>query len=181
MDLWVVKYASRRSRIGDFSGDSSVRGARIRAFWPLGESSGKRASTSGGANDRDDDHGHGRRSRPGPVALRGAAQNPCRRHVLRHRCQLGRQEGVERRLDHPGADQDHQDAPGRHHAELGEAREIDRLQGAEDHEHGAAHGEHRPEGRADADRDRSSRADPSARPASAGRRAPGRSAGRDAR
>ena len=29
MDLWVVKYASRRSRIGDFSGDSSVRGARI--------------------------------------------------------------------------------------------------------------------------------------------------------
>jgi hypothetical protein len=30
MDLWVVKYASRRSRIGDFSGDSSVRGARIR-------------------------------------------------------------------------------------------------------------------------------------------------------
>ena len=31
MDLWVVKYASRRSRIGDFSGDSSVRGARIRA------------------------------------------------------------------------------------------------------------------------------------------------------
>ena len=35
MDLWVVKYASRRSRIGDFSGDSPVRGARIRAFWPL--------------------------------------------------------------------------------------------------------------------------------------------------
>jgi hypothetical protein len=30
MDLWVVKYASRRSRIGDFSGDSSVRGAWIR-------------------------------------------------------------------------------------------------------------------------------------------------------
>jgi hypothetical protein len=30
MDLWVVKYVSRRSRIGDFSGDSSVRGARIR-------------------------------------------------------------------------------------------------------------------------------------------------------
>ncbi len=30
MDLWVVKYASRRSRIGDFSGDSSIRGARIR-------------------------------------------------------------------------------------------------------------------------------------------------------
>jgi hypothetical protein len=27
MDLWVVKYASRRSRIGEFSGDSSVRGA----------------------------------------------------------------------------------------------------------------------------------------------------------
>ena len=36
MDLWVVKYASRRSRVGDFSGDSSVRGARIRgvlAYW----------------------------------------------------------------------------------------------------------------------------------------------------
>ena len=26
MDLWVVKYASRRSRIKDFLGDSSVRG-----------------------------------------------------------------------------------------------------------------------------------------------------------
>ncbi len=37
MDLWVVKYASRRSRIGgriggigDFLGDSSVGGARLR-------------------------------------------------------------------------------------------------------------------------------------------------------
>ena len=30
MGLWVVKYAIRRSRIGDCSGDSSVRGARIR-------------------------------------------------------------------------------------------------------------------------------------------------------
>jgi hypothetical protein len=29
MDVWVVKYASRRSRTGDVSGDSSVRGARI--------------------------------------------------------------------------------------------------------------------------------------------------------
>jgi hypothetical protein len=36
MDLWVVKYASRPSRIGDFSGHSLVRGGRIRAFWPLG-------------------------------------------------------------------------------------------------------------------------------------------------
>jgi hypothetical protein len=30
MDLWAVKHASCRSRIGDLSGDSSVRGARIR-------------------------------------------------------------------------------------------------------------------------------------------------------
>ena len=74
--------------------------------------------------------------------------------LLRHRRQLGRQQGIECRLDHPGADQDHQDAPGRHHAELGEAREIDRSQGAEDHERGAARGEHRPEGRADTDRNR---------------------------
>ena len=33
MDLWVVKYASRLSRIGDFSGDSSVRGARMRGVF----------------------------------------------------------------------------------------------------------------------------------------------------
>lgn len=30
MDLWVVKYASRRSRTGALSGDSSVRRARMR-------------------------------------------------------------------------------------------------------------------------------------------------------
>ena len=41
MDLSVVKYASRRSRIGDFSGDSSVRGARIRAFRLLTRVQGK--------------------------------------------------------------------------------------------------------------------------------------------
>ncbi len=41
MDLWVVKYASRRSRIGDFSGDSSVRGAGSGAFWPLRRVQGK--------------------------------------------------------------------------------------------------------------------------------------------
>ena len=41
MDLWVVKYASRQSRIGDFSCDSSVRGAQIRAFWPLRRVQGK--------------------------------------------------------------------------------------------------------------------------------------------
>ncbi len=35
MDLWVVKYASRRYRIGDFSDDSSVRGARIRGRFDL--------------------------------------------------------------------------------------------------------------------------------------------------
>jgi len=39
MDLWVVKYASRRSRTGDFSGNSSVRGARIRAICKTGASS----------------------------------------------------------------------------------------------------------------------------------------------
>jgi hypothetical protein len=35
MDLWVVKYASRRSRIGDLTADSSVRGARIRGVFGL--------------------------------------------------------------------------------------------------------------------------------------------------
>jgi hypothetical protein len=40
MDLWVVKYASRRSRIGDFSGDSSVRGARIRGVFACHASAG---------------------------------------------------------------------------------------------------------------------------------------------
>ena len=31
MDLWVVKYASRPSKIGDFSGRSSARGAMFPA------------------------------------------------------------------------------------------------------------------------------------------------------
>ena len=42
MDLWVVKYASRRSRIGDFSGDSSVRGARIRGVLASHANAGQR-------------------------------------------------------------------------------------------------------------------------------------------
>jgi hypothetical protein len=42
MDLWVVKYASRRSGIGDFSGDSSVRGARIRDVLASQASAGQR-------------------------------------------------------------------------------------------------------------------------------------------
>ena len=41
MDVWVVKYASRRSRIGDFSGDSSVRGARIRGVLASQASAGQ--------------------------------------------------------------------------------------------------------------------------------------------
>jgi len=41
MDVRVVKYASRRSRIGDFSGDSSVRGARVRGVLASHASAGK--------------------------------------------------------------------------------------------------------------------------------------------
>jgi hypothetical protein len=47
MDLWVVKYASRRSRIGDFSGDSSVRYARMRGVLASGECRAKGAVGSG--------------------------------------------------------------------------------------------------------------------------------------
>ena len=46
MDVWVVKYAvkyaSRRSRIGDFSGDSSVRGAWSWGVLALSRVQGKR-------------------------------------------------------------------------------------------------------------------------------------------
>jgi hypothetical protein len=48
MDLWVVKYASRRSRIGDFSGDSSVRGARIRGVLASHASAGQRGLSAQG-------------------------------------------------------------------------------------------------------------------------------------
>jgi hypothetical protein len=46
MDVWVVKYASRQSRIGDLSGDSSVRGARIRGVL-ASQASAKEAVGSG--------------------------------------------------------------------------------------------------------------------------------------
>ena len=42
MGLWVVKYASRRSRIGDFWGPSSARGAMFRGFWSLGRARANR-------------------------------------------------------------------------------------------------------------------------------------------
>ena len=48
MDLWVVKYASRRSRIGDFSGDSSVRGTRIRGVLASHASAGQRGLSAQG-------------------------------------------------------------------------------------------------------------------------------------
>ena len=48
MDPWVVKYASRRSRIGDFSGDSSVRGARIRGVLASHSSAGQRGLSAQG-------------------------------------------------------------------------------------------------------------------------------------
>jgi len=52
MDVWVVKYASRRSRIGDFSGDSSVRGAMflgVLASW-ASESKGEGRLRGGAAH-----------------------------------------------------------------------------------------------------------------------------------
>jgi len=42
MDLWVVKYASHRCRIGDFWGDSSVRGARMRGVLASHANAGQR-------------------------------------------------------------------------------------------------------------------------------------------
>jgi hypothetical protein len=48
MDLWVVKYASRRSRIGDWSGHSSARGARIRGFLASQASAGQRGLSAQG-------------------------------------------------------------------------------------------------------------------------------------
>jgi hypothetical protein len=42
MDLWAVKYASRRSSIGDFWGDSSVRGARMRGVLASHANAGQR-------------------------------------------------------------------------------------------------------------------------------------------
>ena len=41
MDLRVVKYASHRSGIGDFSGPSWARGAMFRAFCRLGRARAK--------------------------------------------------------------------------------------------------------------------------------------------
>ncbi len=48
MDVWVVKYASRRSRVGVFSGDSSVRGARIRGVLASQASAGQRGLSAQG-------------------------------------------------------------------------------------------------------------------------------------
>ena len=59
MDLWVVKYAIRRSRIGDFSGDTSVRGARIQGVLASRASVGQRRLSAQGVEP------DGRGSRPG--------------------------------------------------------------------------------------------------------------------
>jgi hypothetical protein len=48
MGLWVVKYASRRSKIGEFSGNSSVRGARIRGVLTSHASAGQRGLSAQG-------------------------------------------------------------------------------------------------------------------------------------
>jgi hypothetical protein len=48
MDLWVVKYASRRSRMRDVPGASAVRGARMRgvlAFQAAALDAGERGQT----------------------------------------------------------------------------------------------------------------------------------------
>ena len=59
MGLWVVKYASRRSKIGEFSGDSSVRGARIRGVLASRPSAGQRRLSARGVEPG------GREARPG--------------------------------------------------------------------------------------------------------------------
>ena len=48
MNRWVVKGASGRSRIGDLSGDSSVRGARIRGVLASRASAGQRRLSARG-------------------------------------------------------------------------------------------------------------------------------------
>ena len=48
MDLWAVKYASCRSRIGDLSGGSSVRGARMRGVLASRASAGQRRLSARG-------------------------------------------------------------------------------------------------------------------------------------
>jgi hypothetical protein len=50
MDRWVVKGASGRSRIEDLSGDSSVRGARIRGVLASRASAGQRRLSAQGLN-----------------------------------------------------------------------------------------------------------------------------------
>jgi len=62
---WVVKYASRRSRIGDFSGDSSVRGARIRGVLASHANAGQRGLSAQGVEP------DGRGCRFGVRPLRG--------------------------------------------------------------------------------------------------------------
>jgi len=49
MDMWGVKYASRRSRIGDFSGDSSVRGARVLSTFLIQQTGLERTQAKTGA------------------------------------------------------------------------------------------------------------------------------------
>lgn len=59
MDRWVVKGASGRSRIGDLSGDSSVRGAGIRGVLASRPSAGQRRLSGRGVEPG------GREARPG--------------------------------------------------------------------------------------------------------------------
>ena len=48
MDRWVVKGVSGRSRIEDLSGDSSVRGARMRGVLASQASAGQRGLSAQG-------------------------------------------------------------------------------------------------------------------------------------
>jgi hypothetical protein len=48
IDLWVVNFASRRSRIGDFPGHASARGARIRGVLASRASAGQRGLSAQG-------------------------------------------------------------------------------------------------------------------------------------
>jgi hypothetical protein len=72
MDLWVVKYASRRSRIGgigDFSGDSPVRGARIRRVLASHASAGQRGLSAQGVGPDGRRFAAGIRCYVGPLRL----------------------------------------------------------------------------------------------------------------
>jgi hypothetical protein len=86
MDLWVVKYASRRSRIWDFSGDSSVRGAWIRGVLASHASAGQRGLSAQGVNRMGGGRGRDQSSIARPRGRSGGARADESRWVSNRVC-----------------------------------------------------------------------------------------------